>query len=213
MRTILVIAFLIMSFTSQAQIATENGHICRQEVLDGDTIAVVSLDPAMIPAKRVFKSKREEKKYNRLKRRVIKVYPYAYTAGILMDGYEAELNKLETRKERKKYLESAEDALKDQFEGQIRDMSVTEGIILIKLIDRETGDSSYGLIQDLKGSLSAFMWQSVARIFGHNLKDDYDPYGEDQDIEDIVREIELGIIPVELPDAAALQADNFLRSR
>lgn len=213
MKRLLTYLLLFLSYGAFAQISTEHGHVCRQEIINGDTVAVINLDPAVIGAPKTFRNKRESAKYQRLKKRVIKVYPYAYAAGVLMEGYEEELMKLETKKEQKEYLSSAEDALKEQFEGQIRDLTVTEGIILIKLIDRETGDSSYGLIQDLKGSFSAFMWQGVARIFGHNLKDDYDPYGEDWDIEEIVRQIELGMIPVDMPDAEALQADNFVKRK
>jgi len=73
-------------------------------------------------------------------------------------------------------------------------MTISEGIILIKLIDRETGDCSYELISELRGSFSAFMWQSLARLFGHNLKSEYDGEGDDAAIEEIVGEIEMGII-------------------
>jgi len=73
-------------------------------------------------------------------------------------------------------------------------MSVTDGKVLIKLIDRETQHVSYDLIQDLKGNVSAVFWQGVARIFGNNLKSEYDPQGEDWQIEQIVRRIELGLI-------------------
>jgi hypothetical protein len=76
-------------------------------------------------------------------------------------------------------------------------MTISEGVILIKLIDRETGKTSYGLVQELKGKFSAFMWQSVARLFGHDLKDDYDPNGEDVWIENTCKMIEDGSIPVE----------------
>ena len=103
---------------------------------------------------------------------------------------------MKNEKERKAHVKATEAELKRAFEGQLKELTVKEGIILIKLIDRETGDSSYGLIQELKGSFSAFMWQSVARIFGHDLKDDYAPYGEDWPIEQICREIELGFIDV-----------------
>jgi hypothetical protein len=84
--------------------------------------------------------------------------------------------------------------LKERFEDKLKKVSFSEGIILIKLIDRETGDTSFELIRDLKGSVSAYMWQGVARIFGSNLKLDYDPEGDDELIEDIVLRIERGLI-------------------
>lgn len=169
-------------------------------------MAVVDLGQVVVFEQKHFKNDRERRKYNRLRKKVIKVYPYAYAAGELMHAYEDELEKLATKRERKAYLNEAEDELKQKFEGELRKMTVTEGIILIKLIDRETGDTSYGLLQELKGSFSAFMWQSVARLFGHNLKDDYDPYGEDWPIEEVVLQIEQGWIEVELDKAKELQA-------
>ena len=75
-------------------------------------------------------------------------------------------------------------------------MTVSEGVILVKLIDRQTGETGYQLLQELKGKFSAFMWQSIARLFGQNLKDDYDADGEDVWIENIVALIEDGSIPV-----------------
>ena len=84
----------------------------------------------------------------------------------------------------------------DQFEKDLRNMTVSEGVILVKLIDRQTGATGYELLRSMKGKFSAFMWQSVARVFGQNLKDDYDMNGEDVWIENIVALIEDGTIPV-----------------
>jgi hypothetical protein len=128
--------------------------------------------------------------------KVVKVYPYAKAAGDVMEQYAAHLNTLEDKKEQRIFLKKAEEELKRQFEGELKQMTVSEGVILIKLIDRETGDSSYELVQELKGNFSAFMWQSLARLFGHNLKDDYDAGGDEAILEEIVRQIECGDIAV-----------------
>jgi hypothetical protein len=196
----------MVASVSFGQIATDSGHICKKQVLDGDTMAVVDLGQVVVFEQKHFKSERERRKYNRLRKKVVKVYPYAYAAGELMRKYEDELQQLQTKRERKDFLNAAEEELKERFEGELRKMTVTEGIILIKLIDRETGDTSYGLLQELKGNFSAFMWQSVARLFGHNLKDDYDPYGEDWPVEEVVLQIEQGWIEVDLDKAKELQA-------
>ncbi len=192
----------------QAQIATEFGHVCRTEVINGDTLAVIDIGEVVVLEEKTFKNKRERRKYERLQRKVVKVYPYAFAAGELMRHYEAELTSMSSERARKKYLKEAEAELKSKFEGELRKMTISEGILLIKLIDRETGDTSYGLLQDLKGNFSAFMWQSVARLFGHNLKDQYDPYGEDWPIEEIVLRIEQGWIDVKLDKAKELQASS-----
>ena len=163
-------------------------------VLDGDTVPMVNIQMAIVPGN--GNQKKASKSYGILKKRVVQVYPYAKAAGDIMRQLEVELDEMTNEKERKAHVKATEAELKRAFEGQLKELTVKEGIILIKLIDRETGDSSYGLIQELKGSFSAFMWQSVARIFGHDLKDDYAPYGEDWPIEQICREIELGFIDV-----------------
>lgn len=161
-----------------------------------DTLPEVDLRPVTITEFRADRSKQYRRRWGRLRRKVVKVYPYAKVAGELMREYDRQLSSLPTKKARKQYLNMAEDELKREFEGEIRDMTVSEGYILIKLIDRETGDTSYELIKDLKSGFTAFMWQAVARLFGSNLKEQYDPDGDDQMIEEIVQMIESGEIYV-----------------
>jgi len=163
-------------------------------VVGEDTIPVVTLRDFTIAEYRIQRSKRQQRQIDRLTRRVVKVYPYAKVAGDLMSEYDRQLASIKTEKERKEYLKIAEEELKQEFEGEITNMTVTEGLILIKLIDRETGDTSFELIKDLKGSFNAFMWQTVARLFGSNLKQEYDPEGDDKMIEEIVQMIEEGEI-------------------
>ncbi|HDJ34395.1 MAG TPA: DUF4294 domain-containing protein [Bacteroidetes bacterium] len=147
----------------------------------------------IIPEKR-FPNRRQFRRYTRLMYHVRKVYPYAVLAGEKMNEMEQELQKMETEKEKKAYIDRMERELFSEFEDDLKKMTITQGRILIKLVDRETGDTSYDLIRELKGSFSAFFWQSIARIFGSNLKAEYDPHGEDADIEEIVRLIEMGYI-------------------
>lgn len=160
-----------------------------------DTMAVVNLGQAVVSNNQAY-ANRYQKRYFRLEKKVLKVYPYAAAAGELMREYEAHLSQLKTERERKRYLKKAENELKEEFEGEIKDMTISEGLILIKLIDRETGDTSYELIRELRGSFSAFLWQSVARLFGSNLKEDYSPEEEDLVIENIIRRIENGDLKV-----------------
>jgi len=96
--------------------------------------------------------------------------------------------------EQKRLLKRAEAELKKEFEGDIRNMTLNQGRILIKLIDRETGNSSYGLVKELRGSFQAFFWQSLARVFSTNLKETFNPFTnpEDKMIEDIIGSIEDG---------------------
>lgn len=203
---LITLAFVLVATCALAQSKTH------YFILDGDTIPWVFLGEAVV-REDLPQLNRYSKEYLRTQRRVQKVYPYAKAAGDLMDGYHKEIEKLPTRKAQKAYLEKAEDELKKKFEGDIRDMTVTEGLILIKLIDRETGTTSYGLIDELRGSFSAFCWQGLARLFGHNLKQNYEPYGADVIVEDICRRIESGELSVTTAKAAAPTAQSHRQGR
>jgi hypothetical protein len=98
----------------------------------------------------------------------------------------------QTEKERKEYLKNVEKDVFAQYEGDMRQMTITQGRLLIKLIDRETQNTSYTLIKDYRGKFAAVFWQGIARIFGTNLKEQYDPFGEDALIESIILEIDAG---------------------
>ena len=89
-------------------------------------------------------------------------------------------------------MKQAEDELKEEYGEDLKKLTFSQGKILIKLVSRETGNSSYELVQDFRGRFVAFWWQAFAKIFGHNLKMDYDPEGEDREIELIVLMIENG---------------------
>ena len=118
----------------------------------------------------------------------------AKVAAIKLAEYNRVYSTFKTERERKNYVKGVEKELFSEFEDEIRQMKVSEGRILIKLLDRETGNSSYEIIKEFKGGFSAFFWQSVARLFGHDLKAQYDPVMEDRMIENIVTQIDLGLI-------------------
>ncbi len=163
-------------------------------VVDGDTIPYVRLSESEVFGYKIFKSSREERQYDRLVRNVRIVYPYAKLAGEMLKDYEQILLNTASEKERKKIMKDLEDELNREYGDELKKLTVTQGKILIKLIDRQTGESSFDLVKDLRGSFRAFFYQSFARIFGLNLKVKYDPEGEDKSIETIVRMIERGLI-------------------
>lgn len=132
--------------------------------------------------------------YYRLRFNVIKVYPYAKLAATKINELNDQLAKLPDNKERRRYTKEFEKQLKKDFAAQIENLSVNQGKIFIKLIDRETGHTSYELIRELKGSFNAFVFQTAARIFGHNLKDTYNAEGDDKAVENIIHQIETGQI-------------------
>ena len=158
----------------------------------GDTIPVVQLNEVSIYSFGPFKNKRHARRTSRLIKNVKAVYPYAKLAGIKLREYEAILQGVESKKEQKKIMREAEEELQEEFGDDLRNLTFSQGRILIKLVYRETGNSSYELVAELRGKFRAFFWQAFARIFGFNLKNEYDPEGEDKEIEFIVKMIEAG---------------------
>ncbi len=164
------------------------------KIIDGDTIALVDIKPVVIfPPVRV-NTKREAKRYDRLVYNVKKVYPYAKLAGQKLSYYKTVLDTIHGEKARKLYMKKAEKELELQFGDEIKELTFSQGKILIKLIYRETGNSTFDIVKELRGGFTAFIWQTLARIFGYDLKTDYDPGGSDQAIEQIVLMIEAGAI-------------------
>lgn len=185
-----LLLFLCLDVNSQEK--PKERIVVYATMIDGDTIPVIPLHEVSIYSFRPHKSKKEARKTTKLIRNVKKVYPYAKLAGIKLVEYEGILADVEDKKERKKIMKQAEQELDDEFGDDLRDMTFSQGKILIKLIYRETGNSSYDLVAELRGKFRAFFWQAFARIFGFNLKNGYDPEGEDKEIEFIVKMIEAG---------------------
>ncbi|MDP3445651.1 MAG: DUF4294 domain-containing protein [Ignavibacteria bacterium] len=164
------------------------------KIIDNDTVPLIQLAEVSVYSWRLFDSKRDIRKIERLIYNVKKVYPYAKLAGIKLSQYEAILAKAPNDRERKKIMKQAEDEINEQFGTELKDLTYSQGKILIKLIDRETKETSYTLVKELRSGFTAFFYQSLARIWGYNLKVKYDPKGEDETIEMIVLMIESGQI-------------------
>lgn len=158
-------------------------------VIDGDTIPYIRLRPVTVFGQKVFKNRRAEVRYTKLRRDVLKVLPYARLAGVKFRELEKQLATARNEAEQKALTKRAEEQIKADFEDDLKNLTITQGRILIKLIDRETGHTSYAVLQDMRGNFSAFFWQSVARLFGSNLKSEYDPDVE-RDIEEIIRSVD-----------------------
>jgi len=169
-------------------------HVTRGIVEGKDTIPVVELPEVRVYEHQDFEYLYLKRRYRRLIRNVKKAYPYAKIAGTKLKELDEQLADLENEKERKAYVQSAEKAIMGEFEKEVKRLTVSQGIILVKLIDRETGRTSYQVIKDLKGGFTAFFWQGIARLFGNNLKAEYDPGNKDRVIEDIVLGIDAGFI-------------------
>ncbi len=154
--------------------------------VEGEMVPWIVLNEVIIKDYRRFASKEAYDKYRRLRYNVIKVLPYARFAGERYRQLERDLATTSDKRKQKFYVKSCDKEIKDLFNKEVKNLTISQGEILIKLIDRETGNSSFDLVKDLKGNVSAFVMQSVARVFGHNLKNKYD-VDQERDIESIIR--------------------------
>lgn len=167
-------------------------HILNNVTRDGETLPEVEIEEVTITKKMGIRARFQWWKYRRLVNNIKKVYPYALIVREKFSEINDTLQYIEGEKARKQFLKDYETNLFGKYEDDIKHMTITQGRILIKLIDRETQNTSYQLIRDYRGSISAFFWQGIARIFGSNLKSEYEPYGEDYLIEKVIYEIEQG---------------------
>ena len=190
MKRILLIAIVMLGSAVglSAQIMTEYG-VARTNIIDGDTVTVVHMRPFF-----VFQRSADTRKYARLIYNLKKVYPIALEANTTLKAMEAHMDTLPTRREKQEYVKAMEKALKKKYTPVLKKMTFSQGKLLIKLIDRETDHTSYDLVKDLRGGFRAFFWQSVARLFGANLKDTYDKEGEDRIVEELIELYEEGLL-------------------
>jgi len=129
--------------------------------------------------------------WNRLRNAVYVTYPYARTAGNLMNDINARVSQMQSKKERKAYIKSREKELKAQFADPLSNLSVYQGKILMKLINRQTGNNCYEIVKEYRGGVTARVYQTVAFFFGSSLKQDWDMNDKlDRQIENIVKEID-----------------------
>jgi len=186
-----IIFLLFSDFVYAQNQADADTIVVTKTVIDnGDTIPNVVLGEVIIFPEKKFKNRYQAWRYRKLVRDLKRVYPYAKLAKKKLDQMEKEFLELETEKERKRYVKTIEKQLMDEFGNELKKLTITQGRLLLKLIDRETGSTSYILLQELRGNFSAFFWQAIARLFGSDLKSEYDPQGEDRMIERIVLLIE-----------------------
>ena len=162
-------------------------------IIDGkDTIITVRIRDVWVFPERKFESKKQQQRYSRYVEKVKKVYPLAVEARILLKKYEPQYYALDSQRDRRKLMKNLEKELLDKHKEELKKWSISDGKILLKLINRETDRTAYSIIKDFRGDVSAMFWQGIARIFKNNLKDGYSPEEEDKLLEEIVRKIEMG---------------------
>lgn len=169
----------------------QQGKVVRTIIRQGDTIPHIWLEEALVQRK--IKSdtwlRRQNRRHTRLEYNVRKVYPYALIAAAKVNEIEHKLLQVTKESERKKIIKEEYSQLMKTFKAPLMKLSITQGRILIRLIYRETNHTSFAHIREYRGSVNAYFWQSIALLFGNNLKAAYDPNGEDSEIEEIVQKI------------------------
>ncbi len=171
-------------------------HVVYAQILEnGDTLLTVNLPEVDIDLMQRYNQIIETRSGRRLAVNVKKVYPYALIAREMLHEYDSLLAKESSSSARRELMKKAEDDLTARYTEELKKLNFTQGLILIRLIDRETGDSSYEVVQQLRGKFRAFFYQGFARLWGYDLKSEFDPHKnqEDDDIETIIAMIERGI--------------------
>ena len=165
------------------------GYPMYYEAHDGDTTYFDTLDPIWVfPRGRGFKSGGDWRKEYRLVYNFNKVYPYALVGRKLIAQVDSTIAADVTkRSQRNQYISSVEKELLALFSKDIKQMTITQGMVLMRLVDRECGMSPYGIIKEYEGGFAANFWQIIAKLFDHDLKARYDPEGKDKKIEELVQ--------------------------
>ena len=174
------------TLSAQSRYGNNDTIICPAVIYEGDTIEAKILAGAY-----VWKYlKRNSAKWTRLRNAVYVTYPYALRAGMVFNDIERHIELIPDKKKVNVYINSREKELKKEFTEPLSNLSVYQGKILMKLINRESGGTNcYDILKELKGGVTARFWQTVAFFFGSDLKQPYEPYGNDAEIELIVQEV------------------------
>jgi hypothetical protein len=187
-RFFLGLLLLLAPAMVRAQILMPDGRYkLMATVVDGDTLPLINLRSVDISAPMSPEAAAK----------LMAFKPYAKLAAVQLRYINDSIAHFTNEHDKKKFIKETEKKLREDFEKDITKLTVTQGKILIKLVDRETGSTSYALVKELRGSIRAFLFQGLARLFGENLKSEFDGPGEDAAIEAIVKQIEKGQLLVQ----------------
>lgn len=199
LQLVVLILCLLHSAYSSSQIRAsatilsepEFGFKCKAIVIEKDTFPEVDLNTIYVTTDYAFKNARQYEQWTRTKHNVKKVYPYAIIAAAKLKEYDLVLSKIEDNQLKKAFIKACEKDLRNEFENDLKKLTVSQGKVLMKLIDRESGKTTYEIVKQLRGNFQAAMWQTVACLFGNTMKVEYDPV-EDIMIERAIKLVESG---------------------
>ena len=186
MKTFPIIAFLFCFIPIKIIAQTKDKAVATQyptydsSVIYGGTFAAVTL----------YANDLEQYKYNTLKRRVQKVYPYIELGKKILADI-AENEEASKKNEHRKYLKATETELRAKFEEELKNLTINEGLVLVKLVNREYSNNCYAIIKEFKGSVNAFFWQQLGKRYGYDLKQAYIP-SENSELEQAIKDLQTG---------------------
>jgi len=187
---LLVCLAAVQGIRAQQHSALDTIRVAAFITPEGDTIPMGFLPPLTVEAKLSPQMKKYWAEWTRLRNAIYVTFPYAKTAGRIMNEINAKLVNVSDKKQRKAIIRAREKELKKEFTDKLTQLSVYQGKILMKLIYRETGNNCYEIIEEYKGYFTAAFYQGVAFVFGTSLKQNYDPAGSERTMEAIVRDVE-----------------------
>lgn len=187
-KTLLLLIF-IAGKTAFAQTGINDTIRTFAVVYDGDTIEAKTLYAVEVLSRISYANQEKREKMTRLRNAIIVTYPYAMRSGLILNEMNVVLANITEKSARKNYIKTREKELKRDFTDPLSNLSVYQGKVLMKLINRQTGNNCYEIIKEYKGGLTARLYQTVAFFFSSNLKQPYDASGEDYEMEMVLREV------------------------
>ncbi|MBT8316096.1 MAG: DUF4294 domain-containing protein [Lutibacter sp.] len=202
-RTNLVVLTLLISTIVFSQVERDKDSTLltdRYIIFEGDTL-LIELNEVLLLKKLKFKSSYDRRYYYWFRKKTLKAYPYAKLAADRLNVLTERLEKIESKRRKKQYTKRIQNYLEEELTSQLKKLTRTEGRILIKLVHRQTGDTSFNLIKNLRSGWKAFWYNTTANLFKLSLKDEYDPVNNKEDylIEDILQRAFLNGILEEQP--------------
>jgi hypothetical protein len=188
--------FLLVCGLLSLEGVAQQGHVLGYKIEQGDTVFQMQLREIVVFPRPTFKTEKMERDYQRLVYNFRKVYPYALMARQRLQEMDSVVATIPSEKQRAAYLKQKEKELFKEFSAPLKKLTYSQGRLLMRLIDREVGQTSYYLIKDLRGSFVAFFWQGIAKLFGADLKKPYDKFGEDKPIENMIKMYHSGTFDV-----------------
>jgi len=177
----------ILPFLSLVVLGQEKVIVTDFKIFNDDTIFISDISEVKILE---FKNIMEKNQYLILKRRILKVYPYAVLAKEKLNSIQLGLDTIPKRRHKKRYTKDFAKWVKEEYTDRLKNLTMSEGKILVKLIYRETKTTSYEIVKSYRGRFNAFFWQTMAKLWDNNLKTEYDPINirEDMLIEHIINQ-------------------------